>query len=120
MSKIDIFATLKSKEEMARYKGKGIKNKNKIIYIEDNTKTVINLEDIITIERKKDYYLKINLKKHKKLKGEYITHYGNLKIETYTKDIKINQNKIKVTYDLYINEQLIDTFIYNLEYSIDS
>lgn len=121
MSKVNIKTTLKSKNENKKYEGKAIKEKNKITYIEDKIKTIIlNIEDMVTIERIRDYHLKINLKKHHKLKGTYKSKYGNLNIETYTKDIKIEKNKVKIKYDLYINAHLIDTFTYNLEYSIDS
>jgi len=120
MSKVNILATLKSKDETVKFDGKGIKNNNKIIYLDDSVKTILDISDVITIERTNGYYLKIYLKKGHKLKGEYKTNYGNLSIHTYTKDIIIEHNKINIIYDLYINEHLIDTFIYNLEYSIDS
>lgn len=120
LSKINIKSVLKSQKETVKYEGKGIKNKNRIVFNEKAVKTAIDIKNKIIIERKEEYYLKIVFSKQKKEEGKYITKYGNLKIETYTKELKIEENKFKIKYDLIINEHFIDTFEYNFEYSIDS
>lgn len=120
LSKVKIKTTLKSKEENHTFDGYGIKNKNIITYIDNNVITKITIDNIITIERKKQYSLKINLKESINLEGKYITKYGTFKVETYTKKIVKTKNTLKLTYDLNINGEYIDTFTYNLEYSIDS
>lgn len=120
MSKIKLSASLKNKNENHIFKGKAIKNGNIITYNDDSVITKIIIDDIITIERNKDYQITINLKEGIKLKGKYITNYGNFKIETYTKTIIRKEKYIKTIYDLYINNEYVDTFEYIFEYSIDS
>ncbi|MBR3199154.1 MAG: DUF1934 family protein [Bacilli bacterium] len=118
--KTKIKASLKSEKENHIFKGYGIKNKNTITYNDNNIITKIILDNIITIERKEEYTLIIKMKEGINLEGKYITKYGNLKVETFTKEIKKEKNKIKIIYDLKVNNEYIDTFTYKLEYSIDS
>ena len=118
--RITIKTSLINKEEIHTFKGKAIKNKNIITYKDENTLTKIKIDDIITIERKNEYQIILNLKKGIKLKGNYITKYGSIDIETYTKDIIKKQNSLKIIYDLIVNNELINTFTYYCEYSIDS
>lgn len=102
------------------FKGKGIKKNNQIIYKDKNILTKITLDNIITIEREEDYYIKINLKKGIKLAGTYITKYGNINIETLTSSIFVSENEIKITYKLYVDKHYIDTIQYNLKFSLDT
>jgi len=118
--KVKIKSKLKNKQYTHKYNGYGIKNKNIITYNDDNTITKVIIDNIIIIERKNENFLKIYLKEGINLEGKYITKYGNLKIETYSKNIKIKENTLEIIYDLKINDEYVDTFIYNLEYSIDS
>lgn len=118
--KINIKATLNNKKENHLFKGKAIKNKNVITYKDNNILTKIKLDDTITIKRKSEYIVLLNFKKNTKLKGSYITKYGNIKIETNTKNIIKDENSIKIIYDLIINDEYVDTFTYYCEYSIDS
>lgn len=120
MSKINIEATLKNKNEMHTFKGKGIKRNNQIIYNDENIQTKITLDNIVTIERKSDYNLKINLKKGIKLPGTYITNYGTLNIETHATTLIQKNNEIEITYKLKVNGDYIDTFTYNLKISLDT
>lgn len=118
--KVNIKTTLKNKEGIHSFEGKAIKNNNTITYKDKNTITKIKIDDIITIQRKDEYEIILNLKKGIKLKGSYITKYGSIDIYSYAKDIIKEKNKIIITYDLIINDEYIDTFTYNCEYSIDS
>ena len=118
--KINIKTAIKNKEEAHTFKGKAIKNQNIITYKDGNTLTKIIIDDIITIERKNENKIILNLKKGIKLEGKYITKYGCISIETYAKEIIKKENKLKIKYDLIINNELIDTFTYYCEYSIDS
>ncbi|MBR2840263.1 MAG: DUF1934 family protein [Bacilli bacterium] len=119
MSKIKIKVYIKSKSENYVYEGKAIKSKNQITYIDKYVLTKIKLDKIVEIYRKKDYELKIKLKEGIPLEGKLKNKYGTVDIKTLAKTIKIEENKIKIVYDLIIDEHLIDTFTYNLEYSID-
>lgn len=118
--KIDIKTTLKNKEGIHSFKGKAIKNKNIITYQDQKVLTKIKLDDIVTIERKDEYIIDLHFKKGIKLKGSYNTKYGNIDIETQTKDIIKKENTLEIIYDLIINNEYIDTFTYYCEYSIDS
>lgn len=118
--KINIKTAIKNKEGTHTFKGKAIKNQNTITYKDGNIFTKIKIDDIITIERTNEYKIIINLKKGIKLKGKYITKYGNINIETYALELIKKENKLKIKYDLIINNELIDTFTYYCEYSIDS
>ncbi len=120
MSKINIEATLKSKNEMHTFKGKGIKKDNQIIYNDKNIQTKITTGNIITIERTSDYYLKINLKKGIIKEGTYITNYGTFDLKTITTNLIKQKNELKITYKLIIAETYIDTFTYYLKFTLDT
>lgn len=118
--KINIKTFLINKEGTHTFNGKAIKSENLITYKDGNTLTKIKIDDTITIERKDDYQIILNLKKGIKLKGRYITKYGSIDIETHTKDIIKKENSLEIIYNLTVNNELIDTFTYYCEYSIDS
>ncbi len=120
MSKINIEAVLKTKNNIHTFKGKGIKKDNQIIYNDENVQTKITLDNIITIERNSDYNLKINFKPGIKLKGTYITNYGTLNVETKTINLIQKNNELEITYKLKVNETHIDTFTYNLKFTLDT
>ncbi len=120
MSKIKIKSVLKSKNGIHKYNGKGIKTNNKIIYNDKGILTTITLGKIIYLERKKDYYIKIGFNISKTVLGTYIIPEGKMKIKTKTKKIKQGENDININYSLYINDNHIDDFELNLQYSIDT
>ena len=115
MSKIKINATTKNKEEKTSHEGLGIKKENEIIYYENKTKTKIKIDNIIEIERKEEYYIKIILEKGIKKEGKYITKYGNIKLETLLKEVKQNEKELEIIYDLYLDSEYVDTICYNLK-----
>ena len=120
MSKINIETILKNSEESHTFKGKGIKKDNQIIYLDENVQTKITIDNIITIERKVEYYLKLKLKKGIKLKGTYINNYGRFEIETYTSKIINKENELKVIYKIISNQEEVDTFTFKLKFSLDT
>lgn len=120
MSKINIESILENKEKNHKFQGKGIKKGNQIIYLDEKVQTKITLDSIITIERKTDYYLKLNLKKGIKTKGLYINNYGTFEIETLTTELIKKDNELKIVYKIKINENEFDTFIYKLKFSLDT
>ena len=120
MSKIKILATLKSQNQTHTFEGKGLKRNNQIIYQDEKVQTKIVIDNIITIERKSDYKLILNLKEGIKLKGKYINNYGTFIVETImTKFIK-KENEYEITYKLIVDEKEIDTFTYKLKFSLDT
>lgn len=120
ISKVRVKAELKSSSDFKKYEGSAIKKDNEIVYIDDEVKTRVSIGDEVVIERIGDYYLKLRFKCGEKLDGEYDVKYGSFMMETHTHELEILDNLLKIKYDLYINEHLIDTFSYILEYSIDS
>lgn len=120
MSKINIIATLKTTSETHTFKGKGIKRNNQIIYNDESVQTKITIDKIITIERKSNYHLKINLKNGIKELGTYITNYGIINLETFTTKIIQKKDELEITYKLMVNQDLIDTFTYNLKFTLDT
>lgn len=120
MSKILLKVSLKSKNEMHIFKGKGIKKDNKINYNDNGVMTVLTLGEVIYLERKDDFNLKLGFQLNQKIKGTYTLPEGVIDTETYTKEIKFTKNGIKINYDLTINNIFIDNFLFNLKYTIDS
>ena len=120
MSKIKIEATLKNSEGNHIFKGKGIKKDNQIIYLDENVQTKIIMDNIITIERNAEYKLKKKKKKGIKSKGTYINNYGTFEVEVETIELIQKNNELKITYKLKANKSDIDTFIYNLKFTLDT
>lgn len=120
MSKVKIISDLKSSKETHHFQGLALKRNNQIIYNDKNVQTKITIGNIITIERKADYYLKINLKKGINLKGTYITNYGNLNLSAQALTISKKTNHLETTYKLIINDTYVDTFTLNLKISLDT
>ena len=120
MSKVKIEATLKNSEENHIFKGKGIKKDNQIIYNDGNVQTKVIFDNIITIERNAEYKLKINLKKGINLEGTYITNYGKIELETITSELIQKNNELQITYKIRANGVVVDTFTYNLKFSLDT
>ena len=120
MSKIKIEASLKNSEENHIFKGKGIKKDNQIIYLDENVQTKITMDNIITIERNAEYKLTLNLKKGIKSKGTYINNYGTFEVEVETIELIQKNNELKITYKLRASESDIDTFTYNLKFTLDT
>ena len=120
MSKINIEAILISENESHTFKGKGIKHNNQIIYNDNNVQTKITIDDVIIIERKAEYHLKLNLKKGIKQKGTYITKYGTFELETITNKLIKKNNELEIIYKLRVNGDYISTFTYNLKFTLDT
>lgn len=120
MSKINIKYTLKSKDKIHTFEGKGIKNGDKITFNDDGIMTTITFGDNVFLERKKDYFIKLGFRINNSVKGTYIIPEGSLDVETDTKELIINENNVKIIYSLKINDTFIDVFELNFNYSIDS
>lgn len=120
LSKINITAKLKTKETTHIFKGKGIKTKNTITYNDNDVMTKITTKDNVTLERKKDYHLKIGFNVNEITEGTYITKEGKFKTKTETKILKIEKDSIKIKYNLMINNVFIDNFEFNLKFTIDT
>lgn len=120
MSKIRIKSILKSDDEIYKYEGFGIKQKNKIFFFDDNIKTVIVFGDIITLTRTLDYEINLKFKLNEKLDSYYLTDFGKIDLQTQTKLIKQGKNYLEIHYTLLNENKKIQDFEFILEYSIDT
>ena len=99
---------------------RAIKNDNNITYKLDGIKvniTILN-NNIIIKRESNDMELNLEFKNNKSI----ITSYHmkdlniNIKVETKTKKLVINQNSVLINYDLYMNDEFSDNFQYELEW----
>lgn len=122
MSKIMINGNVFSSNDKEYIKDiKAIKKDNTITYSKDGTKVKIQLLDNkVLLERENDN-MKLNLEfeENKKLVSKYVIKDLNLniKIETKTNRLIIDKNMIKAQYDLFMNGEFSDNFIFELEWS---
>ena len=114
MGKISLKAKLVSDEEKINIETSGIRNQNKIVYKEkDLTVTILTFDNKIEMTRVcNDYKINLNFDKKKKTISNYQIFGGNkvFELETYTKKLNINNNKIEIEYVLEGNN-----FKYTLE-----
>ena len=84
------------------------------------TVKITTFPDKLLITRENDD-MKLNLEfeENKRLVSKYlIKDLGlNVKVETKTKKLIMNDNNLKVEYDLFMNEEFSDSFTFNLEWS---
>lgn len=113
MSKINIDLKLTSSNEVINKKISGIFNNNRIIYIDDNIKTTIILDEILTLKRESKEYI-INLIFDNNKSSEYILVDHNIKIPLNLKIVEIirKNNYLKLKYQLDVQEE---NSIYELE-----
>ena len=108
MGKINLKASLISSEENLNIKTSGIKTMNKIVYKENNiTVTILIFNNKIEMNRTCNEY-KINLifEKNKTTTSKYNV-FGMPKeflLETKTKKLEIEENKIIINYNLEGND----------------
>ncbi len=120
MSKVNINYSLKSKDGIYSFSGKGIKNGDKITYNDNGVLTIITLGENVFLERKKDYLIKLGFCINNSMEGTYIIPEGSLDVYTETKELVISDNGVKIVYSLFINKGFIDEFELNFNYSIDT
>ena len=113
MSKINIDLKLTTNEDKISKKISGIIDQNRIVYIDDNIKTTILLDEIITLTRETEDY-KIKLVFDNKESSEYILLKYNTVLPIIAKIIKktIEDNYLYIKYQLNIQNE---NTIYELE-----
>ncbi len=121
MSKIFFKSIIKSKNNgTLNIKGKGIKKNNNILFYDNGIKVTVelSLDKVILTRCSSNYNLRLIFDKYKKTETTYeIKELGQfIKLETITSDLNISKNKIKINYDLYMNGEYSDNFIYELEW----
>ena len=107
MSKINLSAHILSDSDNIKIKTLGIKQRNKIIYKENNINvTIIIFSNRIEMKRVCEFY-EINLifEKNKITKSTYQFDSSKvLELNTLTKNLLINDNLIKIDYELEGNK----------------
>lgn len=122
MSKIMINGGVFSKNDEELIDGvKAVYKDNVITYnLNGITVKITTFPDKLLITRENDD-MKLNLEfeENKRLVSKYlIKDLGlNVKVETKTKKLIMNDNNLKVEYDLFMNEEFSDSFTFNLEWS---
>lgn len=119
MTKIKLKSKIKNKNESHTFIGKGILKENTIIYKDKEVLTKITLNPL-KIERIDKITIEINLKEGKICDVIYRTEYGKIHLQAQLLEKKQTEKSLTIKYNLFQNNQKIDTFEYNLEYSIDS
>ncbi len=122
MSKIKIKVAIFSKDEKPYIENKlAIKRDNNITYYDNGSliSLLIKQNKVILRKNNKDIKLNLEFEKDKSLTGFYFIKDLNIKIKAKakTKKLKINDNSIKIEYDLFMNDEFSDSFIYNIEWS---
>ena len=120
MSKIIINSKIKSSDGIDAIENQNAIIKDaKIYYDHDGVKSVVELgNDGITISRRNDEFDMFLPFKKGEEKGKYIISDINatMDVKTVTKTLLIEDNKIKIEYDLYINDVKSDEFVYELDW----
>lgn len=104
MSKIKIKTTINDEY----FYCEGIKNKNNIIYKDNNVSVKIIFSDIIKIIRENsEYKIELNFNKNEKTKVNYLLQEYNksLELNLVTKNININNNYIEILYEIVDNNE---------------
>ena len=101
-------------ESLATYNEK----ENKIIYTEEDLNVAITiLKNKVIIERmNEDYDLRLEFTKDEVNECKYnVKTIGlDMKIDVYTKNLEIEDNRLYIEYELYNNNNSIGTFEYKL------
>jgi hypothetical protein len=122
MSKISIYSKIygvDSDEHITN--SQGIKNNNTITFNDNGTliKVIIN-DNMVNIEREnKEMKLSLEFIEGKEILTDYIIKELNvtMNVKTVTKKLLICKNNLYIEYDLYINNEHSDNFVYYLEWS---
>ncbi len=122
MAKININSTLKTKNNVIKNEFIGIINNNKITYKDNGVLVNIYIDNNkIKMERKtSSYIIKFTFIHNTVTQCEYyikglerIIYFDN-----YTKQLQIKSNKIFVEYDLYQQQNKIESFMFKLIYEV--
>lgn len=122
MSKIIINSSVFSKGEKERLTNiKAILKDGKINYKKDNLNVCITIlnDKIILLRENDDMKLSLEFEKNKTLTTKYVIKDLGLevKVETKTKRLIINDNSFEIEYELFMNGEFSDTFNYSVEWS---
>lgn len=116
MSKVNIEFKLVSNEDNIIKKIDGILQNNRLSFYDDNIKTSLIINDIITMKREtKDYIIELNFDKNNTTKGTYLLLNHNISLDLIIDTIKLEKKDdyLNIKYHLLVSNE--DKGIYNLE-----
>lgn len=121
MSKIIINSKIISNDGKEIIKDKiCILKDNRICYNNNSVNVVVSIEENdIYIERNCDeYHVILRFNEGKEMTSSYFIKNLSIDIDvkTITKKLEINNNTLKIKYDLYMNNEFSDSFEYELEW----
>ena len=120
MEKIKFTVNLKGNDENYHYSGKGILKEGIMHYYEDKIKVTFSIKEPIFLKREhEDYLLEFYFKPNEKKSGTYLIKRLNRKIplETFTKKIEKELEKIEIVYDLILDQEPVE-YKFLLEYEV--
>ena len=123
MSKVKIKSTLeKNNNILFSINKEAIKNDNNIVFYDDD-KNLMNIfisgNDVVIKRENSDMLIELFFKDNKMMNGKYNIKKVNSYIEVKTKTHNMTKNKksIIIEYDLYIEDEYDDSYVYKLEWS---
>lgn len=123
MSKVKIKSTLeKNNNILFSINKEAIKNDNNIVFYDDD-KNLMNIfisdNDVVIKRENSDMLIELFFKDNKMSYGKYNIKKVNSYIEVKTKTHNMTKNKksIIIEYDLYIEDEYDDSYVYKLEWS---
>lgn len=123
MSKVKIKSTLeKNNNILFSINKEAIKNDNNIVFYDDD-KNLMNIfisdNDVVIKRENNDMLIELFFKDNKIMNGKYNIKKVNSYIEVKTKTHNMTKNKksIIIEYDLYIEDEYDDSYVYKLEWS---
>ena len=123
MSKVKIKSTLeKNNNILFSINKEAIKNDNNIVFYDDD-KNLMNIfisdNDVVIKRENNDMIIELFFKDNKMMNGKYNIKKVNSYIEVKTKTHNMTKNKksIIIEYDLYIEDEYDDSYVYKLEWS---
>ena len=123
MSKVKIKSKLeKNNNILFSINKEAIKNDNNIVFYDDD-KNLMNIfisgNDVVIKRENNDMLIELFFKDNKMMNGKYNIKKVNSYIEVKTKTHNMTKNKksIIIEYDLYIEDEYDDSYVYKLEWS---
>ena len=123
MSKVKIKSTLeKNNNILFSINKEAIKNDNNIVFYDDD-KNLMNIfisdNDVVIKRENNDMLIELFFKDNKMMNGKYNIKKVNSYKEVKTKTHNMTKNKksIIIEYDLYIEDEYDDSYVYKLEWS---
>lgn len=120
MPKIKIQTKLKTSDNQISSETFGIYQNDKIIFIENNVKNILKLNESKFIRETTDYKIELAFSNLNNTKGIYLIKNRDIKMDLYikTNEYIINDSEIFINYDLKIERENMGNFDYHIKYEV--